>query len=185
MLRPMTAIPRLALLALAAGCASGSQTPAGAASTPAASPPPQAVPAPQPTPAAKAVARPQAAPAAGARTTLSGIYTLDQAKRGADVYAASCGSCHSPSSHTGNTFKAGWVGRPLSELFNYLSSEMPQNDPGSLDMQQYADVTAYILRLNAMPTGDAELPPNADSLTTIQISLAPPSSPAGKSPHHH
>lgn len=115
---------------------------------------------------------------------MAGVYTLDQAKRGADVYSASCGSCHQPSSHTGNAFKAGWVGRPLSELYNYLSSEMPQNDPGSLDAQQYADVTAYILRLNAMPTGAAELPANADSLQKIQISPAPTSSPA-KSPHNH
>ena len=181
--RLMITLRHLVLVAAAAGCASAPQPSVGTASSPATLPPSQSVPPPQPTPAAKAVARP-VAPAA-ARTTLSGIYTLDQAKRGADVYAASCGSCHSPSSHTGNTFKAGWVGRPLAELYNYLSSEMPQNDPGSLDAQQYADVTAYILRLNAMPTGDVELPANADSLTKIQISPAPTTSPAGKSPHHH
>jgi quinoprotein glucose dehydrogenase len=113
-------------------------------------------------------------PRDAARTTRGGVYTAAQADRGADLYAGMCRSCHAPASHTGVAFAKGWKGRPLADLFAYVSERMPKNDPGALAPEQYADVLAYLLKLNAMPTGSAELPPDADALTAIRIDVDDP-----------
>jgi mono/diheme cytochrome c family protein len=102
-------------------------------------------------------------------STLSGVYTDEQASRGKDVYAGSCRSCHTPASHTGATFNKWWRGKRLSDLFLFVSTRMPKNDPGSLSPDDVADVMAYLLKMNAMPVGKEELPPDADSLKKIRI----------------
>lgn len=106
-------------------------------------------------------------------STLSGVYTDEQASRGKDVYAGSCRSCHTPASHTGATFNKWWRGKQLSDLFGFISTTMPKNDPGSLAPEDVADVTAYLLKMNAMPTGPAELPPDIDSLKKFRIETKP------------
>jgi mono/diheme cytochrome c family protein len=110
-----------------------------------------------------------AAPTPGSPSTLSGVYTAEQASRGKDVYAGSCRSCHTPASHTGATFNKWWRGKQLSDLFLFVSTRMPKNDPGSLAPDDVADVMAYLLKMNAMPVGKDELPPDADSLKKIRI----------------
>jgi mono/diheme cytochrome c family protein len=102
-------------------------------------------------------------------STLSGVYTDEQASRGKDVYSGSCRSCHTPASHTGATFNKWWRGKQLSDLFLFVSTRMPKNDPGSLAPDDVADVMAYLLKMTAMPVGTAELPPDADSLKKIRI----------------
>jgi S-disulfanyl-L-cysteine oxidoreductase SoxD len=109
------------------------------------------------------------------------VYTAAQAGRGADVYAGMCRSCHAPASHSGPTFARTWNGRTLGELFRYVSEQMPKNDPGGLAPDQYADVLAYLLRMNAMPAGAAELPADAAALAAIRIDL-PDSTAAGPKP---
>ena len=115
-----------------------------------------------PKPAAKAPAGP---------STLSGVYTDEQAARGKEVYVVSCKSCHTADTHTGETFAKWWKGKQLSELFNFVASRMPKNDPGSLALEDVADVTAYLLKMNAMPVGAGELPPDADSLKRFRIEV--------------
>jgi len=109
--------------------------------------------------------------AATGPTTLSGVYTTEQAARGREVYAGNCRSCHSPQSHTGETFETWWRGKRLSELFTFVSTLMPMNDPGSLAPQDVADVVAYLLEMNALPAGKRELYPDADSLKHYRIEL--------------
>jgi mono/diheme cytochrome c family protein len=108
------------------------------------------------------------------RTTLSGVYTAAQASRGKNVYAGICKQCHTPESHTGATFAKWWAGKQLSDLFMYVTQNMPKNDPGSLAPEEYVDVMAYLLRMNAMPVGKAELPPDPDELQKIRISVKSP-----------
>lgn len=110
-------------------------------------------------------------PKPAAPSTLSGIYTKEQATRGRYVYLGSCRSCHSAETHTGKTFAEWWKGKPLSELFTFVLERMPKNDPGSMAPEDVADVVAYILELNAMPAGKAELYPEADSLKKYRIEL--------------
>lgn len=106
-----------------------------------------------------------------ARTTGDGVYTSLQATKGADVYAMLCQSCHSAESHTGAPFRNKWVGRPLGELFSYISSEMPKTEPGSLSADEYAVVLAYILKMNGMPAGRRTLMANVSALDSIRITL--------------
>jgi mono/diheme cytochrome c family protein len=108
-------------------------------------------------------------------TTLAGVYTDEQAARGKDVYAGSCRSCHTPASHTGATFNKWWRGKHLSDLFNFVQTQMPKNDPGSLASEDVADVVAYLLKMNAMPVGPNELPADVDSLKKFRIEAKPKS----------
>ena len=118
-------------------------------------------------------ARTHTPPATAGLSTLSGVYTDEQASRGKDVYAGACRSCHTPVSHTGATFSKWWRGKQLSDLFGFISTAMPKNDPGSLAPEDVADVTAYLLKMNAMPVGPAELPPDIDSLKKYRIEVKP------------
>jgi mono/diheme cytochrome c family protein len=111
-------------------------------------------------------------------STLSGVYTDEQASRGKDVYAGTCRSCHTPASHTGATFNKWWRGKHLSDLFLFVSTRMPKNDPGTLAPEDVADVMAYLLKMNAMPVGKEELPPDADALKKIRIETKRSSAPS-------
>ena len=122
-------------------------------------------PAPVPTPASPSVA----SAVATSPSTLDSIYTMEQAERGRDVYLGTCKSCHSPASHTGATFDKWWKGKHLSDLYTYVLTKMPGNDPGSLSPEATADVVAYLLRVNGMPPGSNELYPDADSLKKFMI----------------
>ncbi|HEY2376677.1 MAG TPA: cytochrome c [Gemmatimonadaceae bacterium] len=109
---------------------------------------------------------------AASRSTQSGVYTSGQASRGADAYAALCTSCHTAATHTGVAFQK-WDGHSLSELYRYISTMMPKNEPGSLEPEQYADLLAYLLKLNQMPVGPNELPTDTTVLGTIRIETKP------------
>jgi len=103
------------------------------------------------------------------RSTLTGVYSEQQAARGQDVYAGMCKSCHTAATHTGAAFEKSWEGHSLSELFGFISTRMPKNEPGSLAPEEYVDVLAYLLKLNQMPAGPAELPPDTVVLGAIRI----------------
>ena len=103
------------------------------------------------------------------RTTLAGVYSDQQAARGQDVYAGMCKSCHTAATHTGVAFEKSWNGHPLSELFGFISTRMPKNEPGSLAPEEYVDVLAYLLKLNQLPAGSVELPPDTTVLAQIRI----------------
>jgi len=118
-----------------------------------------------------AAAQSGATPCADAVTTKSGIYTAEQAARGKDVYAGSCKSCHTAESHTGPTFEAIWNKRSLADLYGFIRDRMPKNEPGSLSAQEYADVVAYLMRMNRMPTGNHELPADSTALKDIRIAI--------------
>lgn len=105
------------------------------------------------------------------RSTASGVYTEEQATRGRDTYQMQCKSCHTPASHTGATFAAWWDRKPLSELFQFVTTRMPKNEPGSLQPDEYADVIAYLLKLNELPSGTEPLPADSVALKKIRIEI--------------
>jgi hypothetical protein len=115
---------------------------------------------------------------AGQRSTQGGVYSAEQAARGEELYAGMCKSCHTAASHTGVAFQKSWDGRALSDLFGYISTKMPKNEPGSLAPEEYVDLLAYLLKLNQMPVGVAELSPDTTMLGAIRIETrAAPSHP--------
>lgn len=107
-------------------------------------------------------------------TTLDGVYNRQQWLRGQDLYLGNCRSCHTPESHAGENFRIVWSGKTLAELYAYIKGSMPKSDPGSMTAQEYADVLAYVLRLNRMPTGPDELPTDSTTLKSIRFKTPQP-----------
>ena len=101
------------------------------------------------------------------RSVLDGVYTPAQAKRGNEIRTASCSACHGGNDWSGN-FMRGWSGRTVEDLVDHLRSSMPMDAPGSLGRQQYADLVAYMLSINGIPAGKAELKADA-SMKSIVI----------------
>jgi hypothetical protein len=51
---------------------------------------------------------------------------------------------------------------------------MPQDNPGGLRRQEYADVLAYLFELNGLPAGDTALPADDCGLRRIRIATKSP-----------
>jgi len=115
--------------------------------------------------------------AAQGKSTLDGVYTAAQGERGAALAKESCEVCHGEKFAGADMgpglqpadFKAAWVGRPASELFDKIIQTMPANEPGSLTPAKSADLVAYILKLNDYPAGAGELPSDMAALKQIVI----------------
>ena len=73
------------------------------------------------------------------RTIVDRVYSVAQAERGEQRFKVSCSSCHTPSSFGGGTFAERWDGQTMAEVFDYVSNAMPENDPGGLKKDEYAD----------------------------------------------
>lgn len=100
-----------------------------------------------------------------------GVYTAAQAGRGGKVFADKCTACHDTSRFTGSDFVRTWSGKPLHALYDHVKTTMPEDNPGSLQPQQYADVLAYFLQLNAYPTGADELKGTDEAMKAVQMEL--------------
>jgi alcohol dehydrogenase (cytochrome c) len=57
----------------------------------------------------------------------------------------------------------------LKDVWDIASGTMPEDNPGSLPQQEYADILAYFLHLNTFATGDAELKPDPAVMAGIVI----------------
>jgi mono/diheme cytochrome c family protein len=117
----------------------------------------------------------ESAIAAQAKTVWDGVYTDEQAARGATSFTANCSRCH------GGTMGDGEGGRSLAgerfwksfrestvdHLLDYVSKNMPNGAGGSLSASVYADLVAFILSRNDLPPGKSEL--TKDSAVGVQI----------------
>jgi mono/diheme cytochrome c family protein len=118
----------------------------------------------------------QAAP----RSVWDGVYTLAQAKRGA-LKSGLCTSCHGDGFEggaspqlVGPAFIARWEGRSIGDLFDLIRLTMPDDDPGALSREEYADLVAYILAVNKFPTGNSEIAITIEPLKQIQFLASKP-----------
>lgn len=118
------------------------------------------------------------AAAAGAqqpRTVWDGVYTAEQADRGAKIYEETCARCHGEGLGgveaapplTGDMFNSNWEGVALSDLFERMRSSMPQDKPGSLSRAQNADVLAHMLRVGGFPAGATPIDGQAGALSQV------------------
>lgn len=112
------------------------------------------------------------------RSALTGVYATAQAARGEQTYFNICVACHPRGTYSTDAFKTTWSGRPISDLFDTIKEKMPKNDPGSLTPEETAQVLAYILKINDVPAGQEDLPPDAGALK--KITFETPGSEAGK-----
>jgi mono/diheme cytochrome c family protein len=109
---------------------------------------------------------------------MPGLFSETQAMRGEAVYQQHCSTCHgvrlegNPAAPlTGAAFRSRWEDgqHTLDDLFYIVRSLMPNNAPGSLRKAQYADVVAYILKINGYPAGESELVPAASVMKTVTL----------------
>jgi mono/diheme cytochrome c family protein len=109
------------------------------------------------------------------QTTLDAVYSADQAQRGSDSYKQSCASCHGDTlggseqapALAGDDFISRWEEQLLSDLADRIRTSMPLDNPGSLSSSATADIVAYMLQVNNLPAGSAEL--TADAAKTLKI----------------
>lgn len=116
------------------------------------------------------------------KSVWDGVYSEEQATRGKALYAQNCSSCHGGELTggemapplSGDEFMAGWDGLTAGDLFERISTSMPQNSPGSLTGQQYADILAFIFNANKFPAGTTEMPKEAGILKAIKFEVKKP-----------
>lgn len=106
---------------------------------------------------------------APSKTTNDGVYTAAQAERGKKAFTSSCTTCHDTDRFSGASFAEAWTDKPLKEIWDVASGTMPEDNPGSLKQQEYADIIAYFLSLNEYPAGDTELAPGAGPMANIKV----------------
>ncbi len=114
---------------------------------------------------------PSPRPGAGAE----GGYSEAQAARGQAVFRQVCASCHVTGQFTTPSFRQGWAGRSAAEMFEQIRTTMPQDNPGRLRRQEYADVLAYVFKLNGVPAGPVELATDAEGLARVRFQPPNPS----------
>jgi predicted methyltransferase/mono/diheme cytochrome c family protein len=119
------------------------------------------------------------------RTVWDGVYTSAQATRGAALYEVECAGCHGTNgigggmapSLVGAAFSANYDGLTVGDLFDRNRTTMPPGNEGMIAVQQLADITAFMLKFNAFPAGDQELPAQAMLLKSIEYLAAQPEKP--------
>ena len=120
--------------------------------------------------------------AAPRKSVWDGVYTVDQAKRGAGLYALHCASCHGPALTggeaapplTGVEFASNWSGLTLGDLFERIRTSMPQDDPAKLSAQQKADILAHMLSVGMFPAGMSDLSRETPVLMQIKFEATKP-----------
>jgi len=123
--------------------------------------------------------------AQGTRSTWDEVYTEAQATRGAELFDRECAQCHGPSGAGGSmapalvgpAFSANYDGQTVGDLFERNRTTMPIGKEGQLSGQQNADITAFMLQVNAFPAGATELPAQGMMLKLIRYVAERPSSP--------
>jgi mono/diheme cytochrome c family protein len=102
-------------------------------------------------------------------SVLAGVFTSAQASRGQVQFEQTCMGCHTVAEHTGRNFGAKWSGTTLNELFELISTTMPEVEPGSLTPEQYASIVAFFLRASGYPAGQRELPSDVAALKKVRV----------------
>ena len=113
----------------------------------------------------------------GVSSTLDGVFTDAQAKRGQTVFAETCAHCHGNALEGGEeapplvgaAFIANWNGSTVGDLVERTRRSMPDGNPGTLSREQYTDVITFILGANRYPAGKAELPVESEKQKLIKI----------------
>ena len=129
-------------------------------------------------PALATAALAQAAP----HSIWDGVYTADQAARGKEQFDAHCAKCHGATLAgnemapplSGAAFLDNWNTLMIADLVERIHSTMPADDPGSLSRKTATDIVSYILSVNQIPAGAAELPSDAQLQAMLRIDETKP-----------
>jgi S-disulfanyl-L-cysteine oxidoreductase SoxD len=113
------------------------------------------------------------------KSVWDGVFTKQQAERGAAQYKVSCSECHGADlggdgfapALSGSDFMGNWTDLSVGDLFERIRISMPPSDPGSVTPAQKADIVAHLMNANKFPVGQAELEPKTEVLKGIKIEL--------------
>ena len=100
-------------------------------------------------------------------TTNDKIYSKEQAKTGEELYRTNCLTCHDKK-YFRPVFKT-WKGQSLGTFFLVMNASMPQGNPGSLHIEEYTDILAYMLSLSRYSAGESKLSSSTEFLNSITI----------------
>ncbi len=102
------------------------------------------------------------------KSTQDGVFSEDQAKSGEETFQEVCAACHLPEQF-GETFIQSWAGATVGDLYDLISSLMPEDQPGSLEAGEYVAVPSYIFKMNGLPPGPVALDERREILGSIRI----------------
>ena len=119
--------------------------------------------------------------AQNAATVNDGIYTIAQADRGHNSFNQNCAACHGANMAgtgeapglVGGEFLSNWTGLSVGQLFDRIRTTMPQDTPGKLGRETYAEILAYILKENDYPVGQKDLDTRSEFLKAIKMDAPP------------
>ncbi len=111
---------------------------------------------------------PQREASGDTRSTRDGVFSSREASRGRVLYDRVCAYCHD-AAEFGPDYMINWDGQPIGALYDFIRMTMPEDNPGDLSRRQYADVVAYMLRINGAPAGEHDLGHDAGDLDQVLI----------------
>jgi mono/diheme cytochrome c family protein len=105
-------------------------------------------------------------------TVWDGVFTDAQADRAAAIFSQNCERCHTLSAQgtrplSGEKFWEGYTQKTVGDLLNFVKTNMPNGQGGSLPAPTYNDLVALILKSNGFPAGKSEVTP--ESVANVQI----------------
>lgn len=117
-----------------------------------------------------------------AQQALPPTYSDSQAVRGRQWFESVCQACHEIKDMTSPDFKVKWAGRTAFDLFEIISTTMPEEEPGTLTQRTYVDIVAYLMQLNGVPAGTTALSAEQSALSSARLTFTPHATPSA-SPH--
>src|SRR3977135_1466000 len=114
--------------------------------------------------------------APGERKVWDGVFTSAQAARGKEPFERSCARCHNIElagsqrgpALKGTVFWSKYDNENLSSLFMFIRDTMPQDGPSLVSDDIKADVLSYIMSMNGMPAGQAEVKSHLRTLGQVK-----------------
>ena len=104
-------------------------------------------------------------------------FTEQQSSNGNALYQRHCESCHGGNlidgqfgpPITGTGFEQRWAGRPLGELFTYISTTMPPGLTGQLSSTDYLSLLAFLLHKYGLDPADQQLAGGLEHLNAMHM----------------
>jgi mono/diheme cytochrome c family protein len=116
------------------------------------------------------------------KSVWDGVFTKEQAERGAAVYKTACSECHGNDlagdgfapALSGGEFMGNWNDLSVGDLFERIRISMPPSGPSSVTPAQKADIVAHLMNANKFPVGQTELEAKTEALKGIKIEMKKP-----------
>lgn len=113
-------------------------------------------------------------PGAAAQQLAPITFTAAQASAGRSAFGDNCQGCHGARLQgaggpalTGAGFQGDWFARPVGALYEFISSNMPYDNPGGLTPPQYVNLVAFLAQSNGLVAGSTALPADVEAMNAL------------------